>query len=241
MALPFDRTLIIAPHPDDESIAAGGLLQRAIAAGGEVRIVFVTDGDNNPWPLRYLKKKLWISEADHAEWGALRRLESRRGLAELGVPPSAAIFLGYPDKKLTGMLRSGDLRPRDALATIIDDFAPSLLVVPSSFDLHADHRAIAWLAHAAAPGKNIITYVIHGHAPRGRLAFRLDLTAEEANRKRSAIECHQSQLVLSRKRFLGYARPAEEFHEAEFEVARLDSRLYDWSCALKHAVHVMLG
>jgi LmbE family N-acetylglucosaminyl deacetylase len=235
----FDRTLIIAPHPDDESIAAGGLLQRAVAAGGQVRIVFVTDGDNNPWPLRYLKKKLRISDADHAEWGALRRQESQRALAMLGVPSGSTIFLGYPDRLLTRMARAGDLRARDALAAAIDDFAPTLLVVPSAFDLHADHRAISWLAHAASSGQSLVTYVIHGHVPQDRLSFRLELSAEEAARKREAIECHQSQLVLSRKRFLSHARSTEEFYEAEFGIVRLHSRLRDWSYAMKHAARAV--
>jgi len=239
MPLPFERTLVIAPHPDDESIAAGGLLQRAMGAGAEVRVVFVTDGDNNPWPLRYLKKKVLINDADRAEWGALRRDESRRALAALSVPPTAALFLGYPDRMLTRQARSGDLQALDALRAIIDDFAPTLLVVPSAFDLHPDHRVIAWFAHTAARERQIITYVIHGHPPHERLAFRLDLTAEEAARKRAAIECHQSQLVLSRTRFLSYARPFEEFHRAEHDVVRLDSRMRDWSCAMKHAARVV--
>jgi LmbE family N-acetylglucosaminyl deacetylase len=236
----FDRTLVIAPHPDDESIATGGLLQRAIAEGGDVRIVFVTDGDNNPWPLRYLKKKLRITDADRAEWGALRREESRRALAALGIPLSSAIFLGFPDRRLIGMVRAGDLRVRDALATVINEFEPSLLVLPSAFDLHADHRAISWLAHGAASGRNVVTHVIHGKPPRGRLALRLELTTEETARKRAAIECHQSQLVLSRKRFLSYARPVEEFYQAEFDVG-LRSRLHDWTCAVRHAARVVRG
>jgi LmbE family N-acetylglucosaminyl deacetylase len=234
------RTLVIAPHPDDESIAASGLLQRAIASGGEVGVVVVTDGDNNPWPLRYLKKKVRISDADRAEWGALRREESRRALATLGVPASATTFLGYPDRLLTAMARDGDLRVRDAIAAAIHKFEPSLLVIPSAFDLHPDHRAIAWFAHGAATGRNVITYVIHGHPPHDRLALRLDLNAEEAARKRAAIECHQSQLILSRTRFLSYARAVEEFHQPEFEIARLDSRLRDWSCAMKHAARVAM-
>ncbi|HEX3579940.1 MAG TPA: PIG-L deacetylase family protein [Thermoanaerobaculia bacterium] len=235
----FNRTLVIAPHPDDESIAAGGLLQRAIAAGGEVHVVVVTDGDNNPWPVRYLKKKVRVNDADRAEWGALRREESRRALATLGVPAAASTFLGYPDRLLTTMARRGDLRVRAAIAAAIDSFAPSLLVVPSAFDLHPDHRAIGWFAHDAAKGMNIVTYVIHGHQPHERLAFRLDLNAEEASRKLAAIECHQSQLVLSRTRFLSYARPVEEFFVAEFEIARLDSRMHDWACAMKHAARVV--
>ncbi len=233
------RTLVIAPHPDDESIAAGGLLQRAIATGGAVRVVFVTDGDNNPWPLRFLKRKLRITDADRAEWGALRREESRRALTVLGAPTASATFLGFPDRMLTRMARAGDLRARDVLAAAIADFSPSLLVVPSSFDLHADHRAIAWFAQAATPAPNIVTYVVHGHPPQGRVAFRLELTAEEAARKRAAIECHQSQLVLSRTRFLSYARTTEEFYEADLDIARLDSRLRDWTCALKHAARVV--
>jgi LmbE family N-acetylglucosaminyl deacetylase len=238
-ALPFERTLVIAPHPDDESIAAGGLLQRAMAAGSEVRVVFVTDGDNNPWPLRYLKKKARINDADRAEWGALRRDESRRALTALGVPSTSALFLGYPDRMLTKQARAGDLRARDALKSAIDNFAPTLLVVPSAFDLHPDHRVIAWFAHDVAPERHIITYVIHGHPPHQRLAYRLDLNAEEAARKRAAIECHQSQLVLSRTRFLSYARPFEEFQQAEHAVVRLDSRMRDWSCAMKHAGRVV--
>ncbi|HEV7570919.1 MAG TPA: PIG-L family deacetylase [Thermoanaerobaculia bacterium] len=235
----LNRTLVIAPHPDDESIAAGGLLQRAIAAGGEVRVIVVTDGENNPWPIRYLKKKVRVNDGDRAEWGALRREESRRALGALGVTATASTFLGYPDRLLTTMARRGDLRVRDAIATVIEAFAPSLLVIPSAFDLHPDHRAIGWFAHDVAKGVNIVTYVIHGHRPHELLAFRIELSAEEAARKRMAIECHQSQLVLSRTRFLSYARPVEEFFHPEHDVVRLDSRMRDWSCAIRHAARVV--
>ena len=44
-----DRLLVVAPHPDDETIAAGGLIQSALHAGAAVRVLFATDGDNNPW------------------------------------------------------------------------------------------------------------------------------------------------------------------------------------------------
>jgi N-acetyl-1-D-myo-inositol-2-amino-2-deoxy-alpha-D-glucopyranoside deacetylase len=239
MQIPLDRLLVIAPHPDDETIAAGGLLQRAVAAGGEVRVILVTDGDNNPWPLRFLKKKLRINDTDRAEWGSLRREESQRALAVLGVSPSAATFLGYPDRLLTKMARSGDLRVRDTLAAAVDAFGPTLLVAPSAFDLHADHRAIGWLAHAAAPGANIITFLVHGHPPPERVAFRIELTADEAARKRAAIECHQSQLILSRRRFLSYARATELFLQPEFDIAKLDSRFRDWRYALEHAARVV--
>src|SRR5262249_9852030 len=44
-----ERLLVFAPHPDDDVLACGGLLQRAAAALAAVGVVFVTDGENNPW------------------------------------------------------------------------------------------------------------------------------------------------------------------------------------------------
>lgn len=235
----LDRTLILAPHPDDESIAAGGLLQRVVAANGAARVVFITDGDNNPWPLRYLKKKWRISDADRAEWGALRRDESRRALAALGAFNAEAVFLGYPDRALTSLARNGGAAVESALHAIVEAFAPTLVVIPSSFDLHADHRAIAWFGHRAAAGRDIVTFVVHGTLPQREVAFRIELMPEEAARKRAAIECHHSQLVLSRKRFLSYARDVETFHRAEFDVIRVSSRLEDWRLAMRHAARVV--
>src|SRR5512143_3590489 len=39
------RLMVFAPHPDDETLGAGGLIQRVLATGGKVRVVFVTNGD----------------------------------------------------------------------------------------------------------------------------------------------------------------------------------------------------
>ena len=73
--LPFtvQRTIILAPHPDDDVIAAGGLIQRVLAARGEVHVVFITDGENNPWPQRLIERKFFLESGDRAKWGAMRR------------------------------------------------------------------------------------------------------------------------------------------------------------------------
>jgi LmbE family N-acetylglucosaminyl deacetylase len=235
----LDRTLIIAPHPDDEAIAAGGLIQRALARGGEVRAAFITDGDNNPWPQRYIKKKWRITAAERAEWAAMRRDEARASLGILGATADAALFLGYPDRRMAALARLGDRRVVDAVAEIVNSFDPTTIVCPSILDLHADHRAIAWFLHEAAPGREILTYVVHGNGSQERLALRLVLTAEEATRKRTAIEHHQSQLVLSRQRFLSYARDVEQFYRSEFDVMRVDTRVFEWRCKIRHAARVV--
>jgi len=63
-----------------------------------------------------------------------------------------------PDSNLTRMAGKSDLHVRDAIAASVADFAPSLLVVPSSFDLHPDHRAIALVSRTfVVPPPNIVT------------------------------------------------------------------------------------
>lgn len=236
------RTLIVAPHPDDDAIGAGGLIQRAVASGARVRVVFATDGENNDWPQRFMHKKLVIRKNDRARWGAMRRNEALEALARLGVERDAARFLGFPDNKIASLARAGCPKILDALKTVIDEFQPTLIVSPSSRDLHADHRALAWFVHrAAGESTPIVTYVVHGDPCEERMAVRIGLTPREQLWKRQAIECHKSQLLLSRERFLSYARSIESFYAAEHDAVRVDSLPQEWLAALRHAGRVLFG
>ena len=58
------RVMMMAPHPDDESLASGVLLQQAVAAGTKVRMVYATDGDDNPWPQRLIERR-WKIDGTH--------------------------------------------------------------------------------------------------------------------------------------------------------------------------------
>src|SRR5689334_8641068 len=89
-----DRLLILAPHPDDESIATGGLIQVAREVGAPVRVIVLTDGDNNPWPQRWIEKRWHIDAAARARWGARRREEARAAMRVLGLEPQDALFFG---------------------------------------------------------------------------------------------------------------------------------------------------
>src|SRR4051812_16874965 len=110
-----DRVLVLAPHPDDEAIGAGGLIQRAIARGGDVRAVFITCGESNPWPQRYVNRRWRITRAQREEWGQLRCSEARQSLKVLGTDAESPIFLGYPDQELATLARAGDQRLADTL------------------------------------------------------------------------------------------------------------------------------
>jgi len=50
------RLILFAPHPDDEALACGVILQQAVRPGAAIRIVYVTDGDDNPWPYQALER-----------------------------------------------------------------------------------------------------------------------------------------------------------------------------------------
>lgn len=217
---PEDRVMVLAPHPDDETLAAGGLLQKAVAASAAVHVVCVTDGDNNPWPQRVSEQRWRITAADRVRWGARRRREARAGLACLGVAADSVRFLGYPDQGLSPLLYRGDEDILQTLATEIGQWQPTLLVTPSALDLHPDHNALAVLCQLAFtlldPERRDFTqmsYLVHENQPG--LAdldwLYLPLRSAELARKHEAIRCHTSQLVLSKRRFLAFAQEVERF------------------------------
>jgi LmbE family N-acetylglucosaminyl deacetylase len=241
-----DRLLVLAPHPDDEAIAAGALIQRAVARGGAVHVALITEGKENPWPQRYTYRRWFITDADRASWGAMRKDEALASLSILGVPAEATTFFDFPDSRLAALARQGDIRLTDELRELMRRFRPSLLVSPSAQDLHSDHRAVAWFAHHAVQelsdqGPEIVTYIVHGEGAPERLRCRIELTRGERDGKRAAIECHRSQLLLSRKRFLSYAGPTEQFFRPEHDLIRIESRTHERFCMLKHACRVVLG
>lgn len=215
-----DRVLVLAPHPDDESLATGALIQRAIEMGAIPRVLFATNGDNNPWPQRWVEKRWLIGRAERRRWGALRRREARAALRRLGVPISSACFLNFPDQGITDLLLRAD---SDAMARIcheIKEFQPTVIVIPSSFDLHPDHNALFVLFQIALDRLGMsktrqIHFIVHCRRPDlvpGRM--ELHLRDDERRVKREAILCHNTQMVLSRKRFVAYAKRVETFFEA---------------------------
>src|SRR6202162_6736096 len=95
------RLMLIAPHPDDEALACSITLRRVVRAGATIRVVYATDGDDNPWPQRVLERKWRLNAADRKRWGKLRRSEALAALRALGVRASDARFFPLPDPGLT--------------------------------------------------------------------------------------------------------------------------------------------
>jgi LmbE family N-acetylglucosaminyl deacetylase len=242
--------MVLAPHPDDESLATAGILQRACALGAETRVLFVTDGENNPWPQRALEWRWRITEADRARWGMRRRAEALSALSCLGVPRESVRFLGYPDQGLCDLLMTDPDPLLDNLVREIASWKPSILVDPVPADRHPDHGALAVLTDfaLAQPALKDVTlthlrYFVHGSL-RGapdRLVRALHLTAPEQDRKRHAILKHRSQLLLGGHRNLRFAR-SEECYLPVTRSKALDACHNITMCRLdRRSLHLTIG
>jgi LmbE family N-acetylglucosaminyl deacetylase len=171
--------LVVAPHPDDETLCCGGLMQRVLRAGGRVSVVWITSGDAGRRDQRLLDRLLLRAPAARArQLGEQRMAEARAATAVLGVPPDGQLFLGYPDGGLSTLLDDDRARPYTSPSTAVAqvpyagalylhhpytgaslerDFAnvlervrPTLIVAPSPLDSHADHAAAGRLTMAVA-------------------------------------------------------------------------------------------
>jgi len=92
------RLLVIAPHPDDETLAAGGLIYSASKQGAKVKVVFITMGDGYHLAASALRDIACPSPDDFLALGNHRRKEGIAALAALGVSDRDVVFLGYPDR-----------------------------------------------------------------------------------------------------------------------------------------------
>jgi LmbE family N-acetylglucosaminyl deacetylase len=173
LALPAAaRVMVFAPHPDDETIAVGGMLARLAAAGTPVRVVFVTDGDGYPG-----RAGGGALGGAYRAFGRRRMDEARAARRRLGLRRDDARFLGFPDAGLDALWTERWARPYtspytradhppyaevvdpeapytgEALAALLvrelADFRPSVLVLPHPADRHADHLHTAYFAAEA--------------------------------------------------------------------------------------------
>jgi len=210
------RLLVVAPHPDDESLAAGMLIQRCLAQGGSVDVALLTDGDDNPWPQRWLEKRVIIGAAGRKRWGERRRREVVAALGRLGVSPRHLHAMGWHDMQVTTQLRREHQASIGQLRAVIDQVRPTLVVIPDLGDRHPDHGAAHVLSrlalHAAGSQADVLTYMVHGteaSAPEDLIVPDIDAGRQAV--KMSAVLEHATQMALSRERMLGIAARPERF------------------------------
>jgi LmbE family N-acetylglucosaminyl deacetylase len=200
--------VVIAAHPDDEVLGAGGLVAALAAAGARLRLVAVTDGE--------------ASHPGHQapdQLAGLRREETQAALDVLGAGRTEVIRLGLPDSGLAA--REAELAARLPALTAGFD----VCLAPWEHDAHPDHETAGRAARQAGPP--LLFYPVwmwHWSFPGDPAvpwdqAVRVPLAPGVAARKRLAIRTFHTQLsprdgagpVLSSETIAHFTRAAEVF------------------------------
>jgi LmbE family N-acetylglucosaminyl deacetylase len=203
--------LVVAPHPDDEAIAAHGLIARLVRRGVRIAILVVSDGAAS-----HPASKLWPRQRLVRE----RQRETRHAMRRAGVPASAISFLGLPDGRLDA--HAADVRRHIARAVRTLP-APSLALAPSPADAHPDHRVVA-AAAVRQPNVRWCRYPVWPAGQKLRGARILALSAQERLAKRHAIRSYRTQagritddpggFAMTAQQIAAFSRPQEVFARA---------------------------
>lgn len=205
------RVLVVAPHPDDEAIAAWGLMSSLLRQRAHVEVLVVSDGGaSHPGSQRWPRPRL-VAE---------RRRETLRSMRTLGLAPPAITFLRLAD----GALGSEPRQLRIKLARAMRRRrAPELLVVPEITDAHADHSAVAdAIADMRRSGEHRISYHVWPvEIAAGASSRRLILKGAALCIKRRIVRSYRTQggsildaptgCKLTHRHLRAFAGPVERF------------------------------
>ena len=179
---PSERMLVVAPHPDDETLGAGGLIAYQRLRGVEVTVAAVTDGER--------------AYADSRGLGETRVLEQAEALRTLGVDESHIVRLRQPDSNVSSF--------QHLLTSLLMDHATpeTHIVAPWHGDFHPDHKACGEAAEAVARKLGArLTFYFFWTWHMGKLdqveqlrLVSLPLSQELLDTKLRALSFHASQL-----------------------------------------------
>ena len=243
-----ERVLFFTPHPDDETLAACGLISRLLAQKNPLKIVFVTRGNANP-SLFLKDKKLRFSPEKFIETGRVREEEAKKAIKALGGQENNLLFWDYPDGALSSLWKKpkkliaskttklnhspdtlqeyrGENLTKD-IKNIIEEFQPTIIFAPHRKESNPDHQAVALFIKKALKAirwqGSMYQYLIHLktlrffrlYPPKNKILFppsclneknyhwfNFWLSEEQLVKKRSALNCYQSQLIIPTLRTL---------------------------------------
>jgi len=159
------RILVLAPHPDDESIGCGGLL---LKYRGQCDVVVLTDGRHGG-----------LSGMDENETVTLRKLEFERAMVYAGV--KKWFFLGVEDGKLSESF---------AKFSELDFCGYDAIFVPAPGENHEDHACVYEFFLKLKPQAQIFGYEVW--SALGNPSHYIDIT-DVVEEKKRLIAFHESQ------------------------------------------------
>ena len=180
------RVMVLAPHPDDETLGCGATIAKLTASGAHVVVVFVSDGGMGD-PQAYCG----------GDVVQVRKAEAERATSALGV--ADVRFLGFPDGELVA-----DAALEQAIAREWVEIEPDWVFTTATVDAHRDHMVVGQLARGIRdrdrPAVRLFEYETWMPVAANRL---VDVTESYA-RKRDAIDAYELPL-----RYVDYRTAAE--------------------------------
>ena len=123
--------LVIAPHPDDETLGCGGTLLRHLDEGDDVHWLIVTSvREEDGWASSYVSEKNKQIDLVNEQYGFLEK-------HHLGFP--AAGLDALPFRQIV-----------EAIEKVINSVHPTTLYIPSRYDAHTDHQVVFSATTASA-------------------------------------------------------------------------------------------
>ena len=197
------RWLILAPHPDDETLGAGALIAHSAAAGRLAGLVYLTDGSGSH-PHQDGKAGFLIAARQREARQALRRLAGRR--------TNAPSFLGWKDAAPEAMGSMAFRRSCRKLAALCVRLRVDVVATTAALEPHCDHAAAADLAYAVCTlshGRIIVAeYRVWGAAPAACTHQALITAPMRPGLRRHALAAHRSQLSASHG--IGFRLPKDK-------------------------------
>jgi N-acetylglucosamine malate deacetylase 2 len=223
------RVMIVAPHPDDEAIGAGGHL----ADVPDAWVVLVTDGaPRNPV---FAQRSGFNSREEYAQ---ARRKEIEAALQVASIAPNRMISFGMVDQEAA--LQLVELTNR--LAGVFEEIRPDTVLTPAYEGGHPDHDSVAFGVEMASrmmpPGRapKIFEYALYnaggGQYSTGRFLENSDgpvETVELAERgvsiKKNMYDCYATQRAIL-DRFDVHRERFRKAPEYDFERSPHEGPLY---------------
>jgi LmbE family N-acetylglucosaminyl deacetylase len=169
----IDRAMVLAPHPDDESLGCGGTIA-LYSNNVHFTVVALSHGE-----------AVNIPEDNRGE---LRRKECEDAIRILGA--HALVCLDLPDGKFS---EHGD-SIRSQLSGLFADHKPQIVFVPAPVDIHPDHRETALSCIEASrgfPGLRLAFYEIYNPV---RFNVLVDIGPVIEKKKQALMRYHYSML-----------------------------------------------
>jgi LmbE family N-acetylglucosaminyl deacetylase len=166
-----DCILILAPHPDDETIGCAGIIQEAVSKGAKVKVAYLTNGDHNQVAFIVYAKRVPFMQSEFIHMGEVRKNEAIKAMGLLGVDKKDLIFLGYPDFGTLSIFKEiwRNAKPYKSMLTriskvpyeenfsfeapykgesilsdiekVLKEYKPNKIFVSNPADANADHKA----------------------------------------------------------------------------------------------------